>query len=177
VRRGENMILGSELEKFEVVDSLGEEVGQVKDVIVDTTKKEWNVKEIIVSKGILKGEAVFSLNAINKLDEEEKSISLKEGAELEDFDEEKFTHTYLSMDAVKDRNVFSSDEEEIGKIYDYVIADSLTPWQVIKILIRPHLHFLTGRRIRLDVENISKIKDVITLNLSKKELEKKAKNE
>lgn len=171
------MMLGSKLEKFEVVDSLGEEVGKVKDVIVDTTKKEWKVKEIIVSKGILKGEAVFPFNAINKFDEEEKSVSLKEGAKLQDFDEEKLTHTYLSMDAVKDRDIFSIDEEEIGKIYDYIVADSLTPWQVIKILIKPHEHFLTGRRIRLDVENISKIKDVITVKLPKAELEKKAKKE
>ena len=168
------MILGDELEKFEVVDSLGKEVGKVKDVIVDTTKKEWKIKEIIVSKGILKGEAVFSFNDIVKFEEEEKSISLKEGTKLQDFDEEKLTHTYLSMDAVKDRDIFSSDKEEIGKIFDYVVADTLTPWQVIKILIRPHEHFLTGRRIRLDVENISKIKDVIIVHLSKTELEKKA---
>lgn len=171
------MILGDELDDFEVVDSIGEEVGKVKDVIVDTTKKEWNIKEIIVSKGILKGEAVFSYDDIKKLDEEEKNISLKEGTKLQDFDEEKLTQTYLSMGAVKDRDVFSSDEEEIGKIYDYVVADTLTPWQVIKILIRPHEQFLTGRRIRLDVENISKIKDVITVNLPKTELEKKAEQE
>jgi sporulation protein YlmC with PRC-barrel domain len=171
------MILGSELEKFEVVDSLGEEIGKVKDVIVDTTKKEWKIKEIIVSKGVLKGEAVFSFDSINKFDKEENSVSLKEGAELEDFDEEKLTHTYLSMDAVKDRDIFSSNEEEIGKIYDYIVADTLTPWQVIKILIKPHEHFLAGRRIRLDVENISKIKDVITVQLSKTELEKKAEKE
>ena len=81
------------------------------------------------------------------------------------------------MDAVKDRAVFSSDEEEVGKIYDYVVADTLTPWQVIKILIKPHEHFLTGRRIRLDVENVSNIKDIITVQLSKTELEKKAKKE
>ncbi len=171
------MILGSDLEDFEVLDSLGEEVGKVKDVIVDTTKKEWNIKEIVISKGILKGEAVFPFDAINKFDEEEKIVSLKEGAKLQDFDEEKLTHTYLSMDAVRDRDVFSSDEDEIGKIYDYVVADTLTPWQVIKVLIKPHKHFLTGQRIRLDVENVSKIKDVITVNLPKTELEKKAEKE
>jgi len=135
------------------------------------------IKEIIVSKGVLKGKAIFPFNAINKFDEDEKSILLKEGTKLLDFDEEKLTHTYLSMDAVKDRNIFSNDEEEIGKIYDYVVAESLIPWQVIKILIKPHEHFLTGRRIRLDVENISKIKDIITVHSSKTELEKKAKKE
>lgn len=171
------MILGSELDKFEVVDSLGEEIGKVKDLIVDTTKNEWNVKEIIISKGILKGDKVINIDTINKFDEDEKNISLKEGTQLIDFDEDKLTHTSLTMDAVKDRKVFSSDEEEIGKIYDYVLAETMTPWQVIKILIRPHEHFLKGRRIRLDVENILEIKDVITIKMPKTELEKKAEKE
>lgn len=171
------MILGSELDKFEVVDSLGEEIGKIKDLIVDTTKNEWKVKEIIISKGILKGDNVVNIDTINKFDEDEKNISLKEGTQLIDFDEDKLTHTYLTMDAVKDRKVFSSDEEEIGKIYDYVLAETMTPWQVIKILIRPHEHFLKGRRIRLDVENILEIKDVITIKMPKTELEKKAEKE
>ena len=171
------MVLGSELDKFEVIDSLGEEIGKVKDVIVDTTKKEWKIKDIIIAKGILKGKAVFSFEAINKFDEDEKSITLKQGAKLQDFEDDKFSHTYLSMDEVKDRDIFSSDEEEIGKIYDFIVEETLNPWQVTKILIRPHEHFLTGRRIRLDVENISSIKDIITVHLDKTELEKKAKKE
>ena len=171
------MILGDELDKFEVIDSLGEEIGKVKDIIVDTTKNEWKVIEIIISKGILKGDKVINIDTINKFDEDEKNISLKEGTQLIDFDEDKLTHTYLTMDAVKNRKVNSKDEEEIGKIYDYVIAETMTPWQVIKILIRPHEHFLKGRRIRLDVENILEIKDVITIKMQKTELEQKAEKE
>ena len=172
-----NMMLGSELEGFKAVDSLGEEIGAVKDVVVDTTEKEWNVKEIVFSKGILKGEGVFSFADIVKLDEDEKRIMLKEGAELREFDDEKFTHEYLSMDSVKERDVFDSNEEEIGKIYDYVLSTSLSPWQVIKILIRPSEDRLKGRRIRLDVENISKIKDVITVKLSRDEADRTASEE
>jgi len=168
------MILGSELEGFTAVDSLGEKIGKVKDVLVDTTGKEWDVKEIVFSWGILKGNGVFSLGDIKKFDESEKRIELKGRVELREFDKEKFSRKYLSMNAVKDRDVFGSDEEEIGKIYDYVVATKLTPWQVVKILIRPHERRLKGRRIRLDVELISQIKDVITVKQSREETEKTA---
>lgn len=171
------MMLGSELEGFIVVDSLGEEIGKVKDVLVDTTKEKWHIKEIVFSGGILKGEGVFSFSAIKKFNESEKRIEFKEGTDLREYDEKKFSRRYLSMDSVKKREVFGSDEEEIGKIYDYVLATSLTPWKVIKILIRPHEHRLKGRRIRLNVKNISKIKDVITVKQSKDEAEKKASKE
>ncbi len=171
------MMLGSELEEYTAVDSLGEKIGKVKDAIVDTTGEEWNVKELVVSKGLLKGEAVFSFEDIKKFDEDEKRIALKDGTDLQDFDEEKLSHEYLSMDAVKERDVFDSNEEEIGKIYDYVLATNLTPWQVVKILIRPHGNRLKGRRIRLDVEKITEIKDVITVNISRDEVDKTSSEE
>jgi len=171
------MMLGTELEEFTAVDSLGEEIGKIKDVIVDTKGEEWNIKEFMVSKGLLKGEAVFCFEDIKKFDEDEKRIALKDGVDLQDFDEEKLSHKYLSMDAVKDRDVFDSKEEEIGKIYDYVLATSLTPWQVVKILIRPSENRLKGRRIRLDVEKITKIKEVITVKISRDEADKTSSEE
>jgi sporulation protein YlmC with PRC-barrel domain len=164
------MILGSELEKYSVYDSLGKEIGTIKDIIVDTTKEEWNTKEIILNKGILKGESVFSYEDINKLDEETKRVELKEQTKLHELDENKYSHEYLSMDSVKKREILSSEEDEVGKIYDYVILNSLERWKISKILVKPHEHILTGRRIRLDVKNIDKIKEMITLKLAKKEL-------
>ncbi|MEA3457394.1 MAG: hypothetical protein U9R21_01805 [Candidatus Thermoplasmatota archaeon] len=168
------MILGSELRGYQVFDSLGEKVGKVKYAVVDTSKEEWFVKEIVFSWGIMKGTGVFSFEDIESLDENEEIIELKERAELREFDKENFSHRYLSMDAVGDRDVFSSDEEEIGKIYDYVLATKLTPWQVTKLLIKPQGDILKGRRIRLDVENISQIKDVITVKQSKAQIDKTA---
>jgi len=168
------MILGSEIEGFIIINSLGEEIGKIKDVIVDTTKKDWYIKEIIITKGIIKGKGTFPVNAIKNFDESEEKILLKEGIDVKEFDEKKFSHEYISMDNVKDRDIFGSDEEEIGKIYDYVIATELSPWQVTKLLIRPHEERLKGRRIRLDVENVTQITDLITVKYSKEELEKKA---
>jgi len=171
------MIMGRELEKYNVVDSLGKVIGKISDVIIDTTKKKWDVKEIIVTKRMVKGKRVFSFSGLKKFDESEEKIELKEGTKLQVFDEEKYSPKYLSMDAVKKRKVFSSDEEKIGKIYDYVISTKLIPWQVKKILIRPYEDQLKGRRIRLDVENISQIKDVIIVKKSKVEVEKQASEE
>ena len=97
--------------------------------------------------------------------------------ELREFGKENFSRKYLSMDVVKDRAVFGSDEEEIGKIYDYVVATKLAPWHVIKLLIKPSGDRLKGRRIRLDVESISQIKDIITIKRSSVEVEKKQASE
>ncbi|MEA3457843.1 MAG: PRC-barrel domain-containing protein [Candidatus Thermoplasmatota archaeon] len=168
------MMLGSELEGYQVFDSLGEKVGKVKDAVVDATREEWLVKEIVFSWGVMKGDGVFSFEDIENLNESEERIELKERAELRDFDKEKFSRRYLSMDAVGNRDVFGSDEEEIGKIYDYVLTTKLTPWQVTKLLIKPYGTRLKGRRIRLDVENVSQIKDVITVKQSIEELDKTA---
>jgi len=168
------MILGSEIEGFKIVNSLGEEIGKIRGVIVDTTKKDWKIKDVIVSKGIMKGKGTFPVNAIKNFDKSEKKIELKEFIDIKEFDEEKFSQEYISMDEVKDRDIFGSDEEEIGKIFDYVISTELSPWQVTKLLIRPHEERLKGRRIRLDVENVTQIKDLITVKYSKEELEKKA---
>jgi sporulation protein YlmC with PRC-barrel domain len=161
------MNLGSELKDFVVIDSLGEKVGHIKDFIVDTTKDEWDVVDVLISKGMMKGKGVFSFDSIEKFDEDEQEINLKEHAEIDDLDEEKFGHDYILMEEIKDKKIFSVDEEEIGKIYDFVIATSLTPWKTIKLLVHPHEHIIKGRRIRLDVDNVSKITDVITVDLSK----------
>lgn len=164
------MMLGSKLKDFVVIDSLGEKVGHVKDMIVDTTKDEWDIVDVLISKGMIKGKGVFSFDSIEKIDENEEEIVLKEHAEIDDLNEEKFGHDYILMDEIKDKKIFSEDEEEIGKIYDFVVATTLTPWKTIKLLVHPHEHIIKGRRIRLDVDNISKITDVITVALSKDKL-------
>lgn len=164
------MMLGSEIKDYNVLNSIGEKIGNVKDVIVDTTKGKWYVIDVIVSKGLLKGRAIFSFGDIEKINEEENEIILKEHTKINDLDEEKFAHDYLTMDMIKDKKIFSEDEEEIGKIYDFVIATDLKPWETIKLLVKPHEHIIKGRRIRLDVDDISKISDVINVKLTKDNL-------
>lgn len=163
-------MLGDELKKCQVVDSVGEKIGKVKDVIVDTTKEKWVVKGIVVSTGIIGKDVLFNIEDIGKIGEDEKTIDMKEGAEKREI-REIFSPEYIPMEIIQEREVFSSDEEKVGDIYDYVVTTELTPWEIWKVLIRPSEKRLIGRRMRIDTKDISQIKDKIVVKWLKEEIE------
>lgn len=169
-------MIGDRLEEYKIVDSLGEELGKVKDLIVDTTKEKWAVKDLIVSTGIIEKQAVC-FDDIKTIDTDEKIITLKDNVQPHEFDDDEFSHTYISFDAIKDRDVYCENDTEIGRIYDYVVASELPCWEVHTVLIKPKGEWLKGRRIRMNVEDITEVKDRIKVNSSLEHIEKKCSEE
>lgn len=165
-------IIGDNLEKYRIVDSLGEEQGKLKDVIVDTTKGKWSVRDLVISTGVIKKQAIC-FDDIDHVNDDEKTITLKDGVKPHDFDEDEFTESYVSFDELKKRDVYCENDTELGKIYDYVIAAELPQWQIHNVLINPKGDWLRGRRIRMSVDDITEVKDHIMINSNLDEIKEK----
>ena len=165
-------IIGDKLEDYKVVDSLGEDQGKLKDIIVDTTKRKWEVKDLVVSTGVIKNKAIC-FKDIAQIDNENKIITLKDNIEPHEYDEEDFSKSYITFDELKKRDVYCENDAEVGNIYDYIIGYELPKWEVQNILINPKGDWLKGRRIRLSVEDVSEVKDRITVKSNREEIQDK----
>jgi sporulation protein YlmC with PRC-barrel domain len=173
-KRGIEMktILGDKLEDYKVVDSLGEDQGKLKDVIVDTTTQKWPVRDLVVSTGVIEKKAVC-FKDIADIDNEKKIITLKDNIEPHEYDDKDFSKSYIAFNELKKRDVYCENDTEVGSIYDYVIGYELEQWEIHNLLINPKGDWLKGRRIRMDVKDVSEVKDRITVKSNREEIQDK----
>jgi sporulation protein YlmC with PRC-barrel domain len=160
------MVLFSELEDYEVVDKLGKKVGKVDDLIVDLST--WNITGIKLAHGILRKKVIHKLEHIEKTDEHEKMIVIPADAPVEEPLEKSTFSSALLDDDLLHKEVISSDNNEVGKVYDIDIPISLKKWKVWKILIK---RGMKERRLRINTDDIDSVSDEIKLKKSMSELD------
>jgi len=154
-------MLYSELKKYGVTTPLGDKIGKAKDVVVHI--KDWNIKEVGVSPGLFKKIIWYDFDAVKNVDDNKKKVVI----EVEAHSASKPTTGYISVNDLMRKKVFSSDEKEIGKMYDVVIATKPEYWKMEKVLIH---HGTLKRRLRLGSSEIKSVTDKIVLSKTYEEL-------
>lgn len=160
------MVLYSELEDYEVVNQLGKKIGKFDGLIVDFA--DWNVKNIILSHGILKKHVSVKLEKLKKADEEDKKLIIPTEAQEEDMPESSSYNAAFVEDDLIGKKVVSSDDQDVGKVYDIDIPISLKHWKVWKILIK---RGMKERRLRIGPDEIESVSDEIVLKKSISEID------
>ncbi len=165
------MVMRSELRGYEVeYKDTGEEVGKIKDIIVDTTKTRWEVLGLVLSPGVSKENLFIKPCEDMEVDTYEEKVLVSCDMEMEEAEEKPATSSHMSLGYMHKKKIFTKDGEKVGKLYDSVITTRLFPWQVWKVLIKPRA--LYSRRLRIDNRDIDEItEDKITLKLTKLELD------
>ncbi|MGA1821558.1 MAG: PRC-barrel domain-containing protein [Thermoplasmatota archaeon] len=151
-------MLADLIEKFKVVNSVGEEIGKIKDIYIDINT--WKIAAFEISPGALKKNIMIRSRDISKFDESSKHILLKDGYETSEASKQVLKEMY-PFNELKKHHVVDSDGEKIGKIYNLEIPiEKLRQYKVWKILVK------TGfkeRRIRISPKEIKEIMDDIRL--------------
>jgi len=160
-RRNEKMLY-SELKKYGVTTPLGDKVGKAVDVVVHI--KDWNIKEVDVSPGLFKKAIWYDFDAVKNVDDNKKKVVI----EGEAHSASKPTTGDISINDLMRKKIFSSDEKEIGKMYDAVIATKPEYWKMEKVLIH---HGTSKRRLRLSSSEIKSVTDKIVLSKTYEEVE------
>ena len=155
-------MLYSELKKYGVTTPLGDKVGKAVDVVVHI--KDWNIKEVDVSPGLFKKAIWYDFDAVKSVDDNKKKVVI----EGEAHPASKLTTGYISINDLMRKKIFSSDEKEIGKMYDAVIATKPEYWKMEKVLIH---HGTSKRRLRLSSSEIKSVTDKIVLSKTYEEVE------
>lgn len=157
------MILFSQLEGYEIQSQMGDTMGKMKDLVIDTSN--WKVKGLVI-----KDKKIRSL--VNPHDlkiewDNERIILSPEVKAIEDTQEKSSVHNLYLSDLVK-KHVISSDEEKVGRIFDVEITTELKDWEVWKLLIKVGFK---KRRLRMKPKKIGKLGKDVSIKMTKKEVE------
>ena len=158
-------MMEDEITDFKVRDSLGNDVGEITDVIVDTTVEPWPIRELMIGTGIRETKTV-EFTEIALINEDDRIMELHDGAKLEDFSKASISRARIPLDQIKDREVTCENDVELGDIYHFVVSTGMPRWEVRKLLIRPKGEAVRGRRIRLDVLDVLEVKDTVRVRSS-----------
>ena len=162
-------MLAEIMEKYKVVNSVGNTVGKVRDIYIDLNT--WKIEGFEISPGALKKDFILKTPEIVKFDETDKIMIVKD-----DFDQEEMPQTprrdMYPFEELKKHNVVESEDEKIGKIYNLDIPfEKLKVFKVWKILIKTGL---SERRLRIPTSEVIDNMDDIKLKGEKDEYLEKA---
>lgn len=151
-------MLAELIEKYKVVNSVGNTIGKVKDIYIDL--ETWKIEGFEVSPGTLKKDFLLSTSEIVKFDETDKIIIIGD-----DFEKGEIPKTprknLFPFDELKKRQIVDSNDEKVGRIYNLEIPfEKLKVFKVWKVLIRTGI---SDRRLRLSPVEISEVMEHITL--------------
>ena len=129
---------------------VGQKVGSITDLVVNTREIPWTVKKIAFKKRTLKGKTLaLVINRVKKVDKTQKVIIVNYG-ETEPSPKLSKIEMMLLNDLTK-KNAISEDHEDIGKIYDFDVSTLTNPWTVEKVLLKPGIK---KRRLRISVDRV-----------------------
>lgn len=152
------------LEEYKVVNSVGEELGKVKEAYIDLEK--WTVAAFEISHGVLKKHYLLKTSEILKLDMENQQMLVKDDHETVEIPKTP-TKVLYPMDELKKLHVLDKDGGKVGKLYNLEVPyEKLKNFNVWKVLIKTGFK---DRRLRLSPAEISEVMTEIRL--------KKAENE
>lgn len=160
------MKLFSQLEGYDMMSKLGDDMGKLEDLIIDSST--WNVDGLVI-KGLVKKEKTFVKPQDIELAEEEERIYLSPEVKLNEVSQDKSSIHYLYLSDLMKKKVFTSDDDEMGKIYDIEIAPDLKDWKIWKLLVKVGFK---KRRLRIKPQAIIELKEDLKIDMTKDEVEK-----
>lgn len=162
-------MLAEIMEKYKVVNSVGNTVGKVRDIYIDLNT--WKIEGFEISPGTLKKSFVLNTSEIVKFDETDQIIIIRDEFEREEIPETPKKDMY-PFEELKKHNVVDSEEEKIGRIYNLEIPfEKLKVFKVWKILIKTGF---SERRLRIATTDVVEIMDDIKLKGNRDEYIEKA---
>lgn len=165
------MLLKSEMDGWTIEYGTGEAIGRFRDLIVDTRKPRWPVRALLLSRGIARRTHLFDVPTREiKVDRHNRTMVRHGHAPLRQEAAGASALDRLRLGSLAGAQVFSSDNEPIGKAYDFVIATSPPEgWLVWRLLVK--VPGARSRRLRLPIGDIASIgRDGIVLRASKEEI-------
>lgn len=162
-------MLAELMEKYKVVNSVGNTVGKVKDIYIDLNT--WKIEGFEISPGTLKKDFILNTSEVVKFDEADKIIIVRDEFEQEEKPETPKRDMY-PFEELKKRNVVDIEGEKIGKVYNLEIPfEKLKVFKVWKVLIKTGL---SERRLRIPTSEVDEIMDDIKLTGNKDDYLEKA---
>lgn len=150
-------------EKYEVVNSVGESLGKIKEIYIDL--ESWEIRALKISPGLVKSSFLLDIDAIENVDLENHRMIAKDEHEQGEVPKES-TRKLYPYDEIQKRQVLDIDGEKVGKIYSLEIPyEKLKVFKIWKLLIKTGFK---DRRLRISPSDISNIMNDINL---KKKLE------
>ena len=146
------------LEKYEIVNSVGETIGKIKEIYIDLDT--WDVKALKISPGVLKGSFLLHMKDVKTVDMEKHRMMVLEEYEKDEIPETSTRNLYPYDDLSK-RTVLDSEGEKIGKIYSLEIPyEKLGSMKIWKLLIKTGIK---DRRLRIAPTEVNEVMDDINL--------------
>jgi sporulation protein YlmC with PRC-barrel domain len=159
-------MLAEILDKFNVVNSVGEEFGKVKEAYLDLNT--WEVSAFEVSPGALKKHFLLKLGQIERIDTEGKMLVVKDDFERGELPKVPVKGLY-PVDKLMSTHVLDKEGKKVGKIYNLEIPyEKMGKLKVWKIMIRTGIK---ERRLRLSPSEIEDVKEDIHLKKTEEDYE------
>ncbi|MBN1539764.1 MAG: PRC-barrel domain-containing protein [Candidatus Thermoplasmatota archaeon] len=151
-------MLAKRIEDYKVVNSVGNNVGKIKDLFIDLNR--WTIVGFRISPGALKKDFMVTVEDVLKFDEGDKIVIIKDDFRSGEVGERPMKERYPFEELGK-HAVLDSEGEKVGRIYDLEIPfEKLKTFRVWKVLIKTGM---TERRLRLNPSEIVEIMDQIRL--------------
>lgn len=151
-------MLADLMEKYKVVNSVGEEIGKIKDIYIDINT--WKIVAFEISPGALKKNQTIRSRDVSRFDETSKHVLLKDGYETSEVPKQVLKEMY-PFNELKKHHVVDKDGQKVGKIYNLEIPiEKLRQYRVWKLLVKTGLK---ERRIRISTKEIKEIMDDVRL--------------
>jgi sporulation protein YlmC with PRC-barrel domain len=155
-------MLAKLIEEYKVVNSVGNNVGKIKDIYIDLNT--WMIVGFEITPGPLKKDQMLKVEDVVKFDETDKIVIVNDDFSSEEVPEHPTKEMY-PFDELKKHQVLDSEGEKVGKIYNLEIPfEKLKTFKVWKVLVRTGI---SERRLRLNTSEIVEIMDDV--RLAKKE--------
>ncbi len=148
-------ILYSELIRNVVKNPAEKKKSKLVDIVAKTREKYWQVIQLKIESGLItkKGMYISPESIKNILNGEE--LELKKG--IIDGNKNPSEKADIFLSRVNNVKVLSSESNELGRVYDFEIHVSDTPWKVWKLLVKPSGLSPLKKRLRIPVKNVEKI--------------------
>lgn len=148
-------LLYSELIRKVVRNPAEKKKSKLVEFVAKERDKYWEIVQVKIECGLIskKGRYIPPSYLINVLDDQD--LELKEGIVEGETSPSSGADIFLSR--LNNEKVLSSDGNELGRIYDFEIHVSETPWKVWKILVKPIGMSPLKRRLRIPVHNIKEV--------------------
>jgi sporulation protein YlmC with PRC-barrel domain len=149
------------LKDYKVYTSLGQERGKISGLVVDLSN--WQIKNVIISPGLLKRKMFVKLEDIQEADESEKKITIPGDVQEADMIKTSSISAAIVDETLIHKDVVSKDGEKVGEVYDLEVPLKLKKWKIWKVLIK---RGMKERRLRYGPEEIESVSEKIILKRS-----------
>ncbi|MEA3559222.1 MAG: PRC-barrel domain-containing protein [Candidatus Thermoplasmatota archaeon] len=151
-------MLAKIIEDYKVVNSVGNNVGKIKDIYIDLDT--WLINSLEISPGTMKKDILIDVDDIVKFDETDKIIIVKDEFESKEIPTHPMKGNY-PFEELRKHHVVDSEGEKIGKVYNLEIPfEKLKTFKVWKVLIKTGFK---DRRLRINTSEITEVMDDIKL--------------